>query len=81
LLDAELDVTKKNHDINSYLLQVFTQPLFEKQTLFLEFIQRVGNANGFGAANIKALWEAVQEEMNKGKATLDQNKIIRSIEQ
>ena len=44
----------------NYLMQVFTQPIFEKETFFLEFIQRVGQASGFGAANIKALWDAVQ---------------------
>lgn len=48
-----------------HLLQVFTQPLFDKNTLFLELIQRVGNAQGFGAANIKALWNAVQLDINE----------------
>lgn len=49
---------------NSYLLQVFTQPIFDKNTLFLELIQRVGDSQGFGAANIKALWNAVQLDIN-----------------
>jgi 4-hydroxyphenylpyruvate dioxygenase len=69
LLDAELnenestaaDSTKEHA---AYLLQVFTQPIFEKNTLFLELIQRVGDAQGFGAANIKALWNAVQYQIN-----------------
>jgi 4-hydroxyphenylpyruvate dioxygenase len=56
-----------SNDQKSYLLQVFTQPVFEKNTLFLELIQRVGDAQGFGAANIKALWNAVQLEMDKIK--------------
>ncbi len=42
-----------------YLLQVFTKPLFDKNTFFLELIQRVNGAVGFGAGNIKALWNAV----------------------
>ena len=73
LLDAEIE-NKKNDDENqlasenkdnkSYLLQVFTQPIFDRNTLFLELIQRVGNAKGFGAANIKALWNAVQLKIN-----------------
>ena len=50
--------------LNTFLLQVFTQPIFEKNTVFLELIQRVGNAQGFGAANIKALWNAVQFQIN-----------------
>lgn len=78
LLDGEID--EKTHQVidqnketdfsgqKNYLLQVFTQPLFEKKTVFLELIQRVGHAQGFGAANIKALWDAVQLELNK-KAT------------
>lgn len=76
LLDGEIDEKtieniNKNKSVSqkkNYLLQVFTQPLFEKKTLFLELIQRVGHAQGFGAANIKALWDAVQLELNK-KAT------------
>ena len=55
------DAAKKR---KMYLLQVFTQPIFEKNTLFLELIQRVGDAHGFGAANIKALWNAVQYKIN-----------------
>lgn len=78
LLDGEIDEktnenikknqNKNTNDQKNYLLQVFTQPLFEKKTLFLELIQRVGHAQGFGAANIKALWDAVQLELNKKAA-------------
>ena len=73
LLDAEIENKKnvdenqlasENKDNKSYLLQVFTQPIFDRNTLFLELIQRVGNAKGFGAANIKALWNAVQLKIN-----------------
>jgi 4-hydroxyphenylpyruvate dioxygenase-like putative hemolysin len=54
----------ENKPITTFLLQVFTQPIFAKNTVFLELIQRVGDAQGFGAANIKALWNAVQYEIN-----------------
>lgn len=54
----------KPNEIKDYLLQVFTQPIFDKNTVFLELIQRVGNAKGFGAGNIKALWNAVQSQIN-----------------
>ena len=69
LLDAEFDSNRAESKTTAepfyrkYLLQVFTQPLFERNTLFLELIQRVGDANGFGAANIRALWNAVQLQM------------------
>ena len=47
-----------------YLMQVFTRPLFNKETFFLEVIQRCG-ATGFGAGNITALWKAVDSYLNK----------------
>ncbi|MBL1099297.1 4-hydroxyphenylpyruvate dioxygenase [Streptomyces coffeae] len=42
-----------------YLLQLFTRSPFERRTLFFELIQRHG-AQGFGSANIRALYEAVE---------------------
>ena len=44
-------------------MQVFTRPLFDKETFFLEVIQRCG-ATGFGAGNITALWKAVDSYLN-----------------
>jgi 4-hydroxymandelate synthase len=44
-----------------YLLQVFTRSPHERRTLFYEFIQRRG-ARGFGSANIRALYEAVERD-------------------
>ncbi|MCA1566083.1 MAG: 4-hydroxyphenylpyruvate dioxygenase [Acidobacteria bacterium] len=44
-----------------YLKQVFTRPVQSRPTLFVEIIERVG-ARGFGAGNIKALFEAVERE-------------------
>lgn len=61
LLDTEADVlteTEKNEDKKSYLMQVFTGPLFDENTFFLEVIQRRG-ARGFGAGNIKALAKSI----------------------
>lgn len=68
LLDAEFSKTHNDSTKSDYLLQVFTQPIFDKNTLFLELIQRVGDSQGFGAANIKALWNAVQLDINKKSA-------------
>lgn len=71
LVDAEADpgeVTGTFEDNPSpnirYLMQKFTKPLFEKNTFFLEIIQRVG-ARGFGSGNITALWRSVQAYINK----------------
>jgi len=44
-----------------YLLQMFTQHIPSRPTLFVELIQRKG-ANGFGGGNIRALFEAVERE-------------------
>jgi 4-hydroxyphenylpyruvate dioxygenase len=44
------------------ILQIFTQPLFEQPTFFLEIIQRREGARGFGAGNFQALFEAIERE-------------------
>jgi 4-hydroxymandelate synthase len=44
-----------------YLLQLFTRSPYERNTLFYELIQRRG-AHGFGTANIRALYEAVERD-------------------
>lgn len=41
------------------LFQLFTRPVTGRPTFFFEFIQRAG-ATGFGANNVKALFDAVQ---------------------
>lgn len=49
----------------SLLMQIFTQPIFEQPTFFLEFIERRQEAKGFGQGNFKALFEAVEREQSK----------------
>lgn len=44
-----------------YLLQFFTRSPFKRNTMFYELVQRRG-ARGFGGANIKALYEAVERD-------------------
>ncbi|XP_002735549.1 4-hydroxyphenylpyruvate dioxygenase-like protein [Saccoglossus kowalevskii] len=74
LLDSEADAgNTSNTDVaegHRYLMQVFTQPIFEEDTFFLELIQRHG-ATGFGAGNITALWRSVQVYMNKQESKRD----------
>ena len=48
-------------DEEGYLLQIFTKPLQDRPTLFVEIIQRMG-AKGFGAGNFKALFESIERE-------------------
>ena len=44
-----------------YLLQLFTRSPYQRNTVFYELVQRRG-ARGFGGANIKALYEAVERD-------------------
>jgi len=44
-----------------YLLQIFTRSPHDRNTLFYELIQRHGS-RGFGSANIRALYEAVERD-------------------
>lgn len=48
-------------DENGYLLQIFSRPVEDRPTLFLEIIQRC-NHEGFGVGNFKALFEAIESE-------------------
>ncbi|NQW42260.1 MAG: 4-hydroxyphenylpyruvate dioxygenase [Bacteroidetes bacterium] len=50
-----------DRDNEGYLLQLFTKPLEDRPTLFIEIIQRKG-AKSFGAGNFKALFEAIERE-------------------
>ena len=51
-------------DDQGYLLQIFSKPIEDRPTLFIEIIQR-NNHNGFGAGNFKALFEALEVEQDK----------------
>lgn len=53
-----------DRDDEGYLLQVFTRPLGDRPTVFLEIIQRRG-ARGFGEGNFKALFEALEREQDR----------------
>ena len=50
-----------DRDDEGYLLQIFSQPMQDRPTLFLEIIQRKGS-RGFGKGNFKALFEAIERE-------------------
>lgn len=48
-----------DRDDEGYLLQIFTEPVQDRPTVFYEIIQRHG-AKGFGVGNFKALFEAIE---------------------
>jgi 4-hydroxyphenylpyruvate dioxygenase len=53
-----------DRDEGGYLLQIFSQMLQDRPTVFFEFIERRG-ATGFGKGNFKALFEAIEREQEK----------------
>ncbi|KAK4202621.1 Glyoxalase/Bleomycin resistance protein/Dihydroxybiphenyl dioxygenase [Triangularia verruculosa] len=50
-----------DYDEGGYLLQLFTKPLMDRPTVFIEIIQRE-EFEGFGAGNFKSLFEAIERE-------------------
>jgi 4-hydroxyphenylpyruvate dioxygenase len=53
-----------DRDEDGYLLQIFTQPIGDRPTVFFEFIERHGSL-GFGKGNFKALFEAIEREQER----------------
>lgn len=65
-IDEQLEPLKElgiliDRDDEGYLLQIFTKPILDRPTLFIEIIQRKG-ARSFGKGNFKALFEAIERE-------------------
>ncbi|MDC6352999.1 MULTISPECIES: 4-hydroxyphenylpyruvate dioxygenase [Robiginitalea] len=65
-IDEELEPLRDlgiliDRDEEGYLLQIFTKPILDRPTLFIEIIQRKG-ARSFGKGNFKALFEAIERE-------------------
>lgn len=57
---AELGILVDRDD-EGYLLQIFTQAVEDRPTVFFEIIQRRGS-RGFGIGNFKALFESLERE-------------------
>lgn len=67
-LDEDFDAIQKlniliDFDEGGYLLQIFSKPLMDRPTVFIEIIQR-NNFSGFGVGNFKALFEAIEREQD-----------------
>lgn len=66
IIEEDMEELKKwgimvDRDEDGYLLQIFTKPIEDRPTLFLEIIQRKG-AKSFGKGNFKALFESIEAE-------------------
>ena len=53
-----------DRDESGYLLQIFTKPMQDRPTLFLEIIQRKGS-QGFGQGNFQALFESIEKAQDE----------------
>ncbi|KAH8812711.1 4-hydroxyphenylpyruvate dioxygenase-like protein [Xylogone sp. PMI_703] len=65
-LNEDFDTLQKldiliDFDEGGYLLQLFTKPLMDRPTVFIEIIQR-NDFEGFGAGNFKSLFEAIERD-------------------
>lgn len=78
LTEAEIKAVKDlgiliDLDEEGVLLQIFTKPLFDRPTIFVEIIQRkckgvtieVPGCGGFGKGNFKALFESIERLQEK----------------
>ena len=50
-----------DREADGYLLQIFTETITDRPTVFFEIIERRG-ARGFGEGNFKALFEAIEHD-------------------
>ena len=53
-----------DRDDKGYMLQLFTKPVQDRPTLFIEIIQRKGGES-FGKGNFKALFESIEREQER----------------
>ena len=53
-----------DRDEYGYLLQIFTKPIQDRPTLFIEIIQRKGS-KGFGQGNFQALFESIEKHQEE----------------
>lgn len=68
-IDEDIDLLKEygiliDRDEEGYLLQLFTNNILDRPTMFIEIIQRKG-AQSFGIGNFKALFEAIERQQAK----------------
>ncbi|MEL6928548.1 MAG: 4-hydroxyphenylpyruvate dioxygenase [Cyanobacteria bacterium J06600_6] len=67
--EQQILVDWERYTPQSLLMQIFTQPILEQPTFFLEFIERRQSAQGFGQGNFQALFEAVERQTQQASHT------------
>lgn len=68
-IDEDLEPLRRlnilvDRDDKGYMLQIFTRPVEDRPTLFIEIIQRKG-AESFGKGNFKALFVSIEREQER----------------
>ena len=69
VIDEDIEKLKElkilvDKDEQGYLLQLFTKPVQDRPTLFIEIIQRKG-CQGFGKGNFMALFKSIEKEQQR----------------
>ena len=70
---SKFEIFEEDEEEDSFLLQIFSFPVFGPNTFFLEIIQRQG-ANGFGGGNIRALAQSIVELQKQQQEGLTQTR-------
>lgn len=68
-IDEDYDAIRElgilvDRDDEGYLLQIFTRPIQDRPTMFIEIIERHGSQS-FGKGNFKALFESIELEQER----------------
>ena len=76
---SKFEIFEEDEEEDSFLLQIFSLPVFGPNTFFLEIIQRQG-ANGFGRGNISALAQSIVElqKQQQERVTQTRRKLTRA---
>ena len=82
-IDEPLDELERlgilvDRDNEGYMLQIFTQPVEDRPTLFYEIIQRKGSRS-FGKGNFKALFEAIERALPTIQQSVEALKKVKGI--
>lgn len=64
LVDYDKNTKCKKSKKCNYILQIFTHPLHDRPTMFLEIIQRYHH-NGFGKGTFKGLFESIEDAQKR----------------
>ena len=76
---SKFEIFEEDEQEDSFLLQIFSFPVFGPNTFFREIIQRQG-ANGFGGGNISALAQSIVElqKQQQERVTQTRRKLTRA---